>query len=338
MRTIFGKNVPKEVRTAAMKEATGVLGMSFLFGGVVGLPLYSLGMMALQALQDATDDDEDRRERMLQNPMTADSVEMQFRYEWLPQHFGAPTVTGKDDKSYSLSDIILNGPVSEISGWNFGSRVSLDFLGLWFRAPKDADTWTGTVNNLLVENIPGASASLNMVAMGEEFSKGNIADGLQVGLPAAVRGMVKAYNLGTEGLRTKSEKIRMRAEDIENSELVGTVLGFNPTRVAKVQQQTRDILGRTKELQETKSDLLGSYTRAVRRIRNGDADGYADADKAMREIEEYNQKVGNPYFAITYTNIVNSLRGAVSEEKYDVQGMGLNEIESYYTQKTIEGR
>jgi hypothetical protein len=58
----------------------------------------------------------------------------------------------------------------------------------------------------------------------------------------------------------------------------------------------------------------------------------------MREIEEYNQKVGNPYFAITYTNIVNSLRGAVSEEKYDVQGMGLNEIESYYTQKTIEGR
>jgi len=338
MRTIFGKNVPKEVRTAAMKEATGVLGMSFLFGGVVGLPLYSLGMMALQALQDATDDDEDRRERMLQNPMTADSVEMQFRYEWLPQHFGPPTIIGKGDKSYSLSDIILNGPVSEISGWNFGSRVSIDFLGLWFRAPKDADTWTGTVNNLLVENIPGASASLNMVAMGEEFSKGNIADGLQVGLPAAVRGMVKAYNLGTEGLRTKSEKIRMRAEDIENSELVGTVLGFNPTRVAKVQQQTRDILGRTKELQETERNLLSNYTRAVRRIRNGDADGYADASKAMREIEEYNQKIGNPYLAITYTNIMNSLRGAVSEEKYDVQGMGLNEIESYYAQKTIEGR
>lgn len=338
MRTMFGKNVPKETRVAAMKEATGVLGMSFLFGGVVGLPLYSLGMMALQALQDATDDDEDRRERMRQNPMTADSVEMQFRYEWLPQHFGPPTVVGNGDKDYSLSDIILNGPVSEVSGWNFGSRVSLDFLGLWFRAPKEADTWTGTVNNLLVENIPGASASLNIVAMGEEFSKGNVADGLQLGLPAAVRGMVKAYNLSTEGLRTKSEKVRVRAEDIENSEIVGTVLGFNPTRIAKVQQQTRDILGRTKDLQDAKSELLGNYTRAVRRIRNGDAGGYADAEKALKEIEEYNQKVGNPYFVITYTNMINSLRGAVSEEKYDVQGMGLNEVEAYYTQKTITGQ
>ena len=63
-RAIFGKNTPRDERVAAMKEMTGVLGMGFLMGGVVGLPLYTLGMMTLQALQDATDDDEDRRERM----------------------------------------------------------------------------------------------------------------------------------------------------------------------------------------------------------------------------------------------------------------------------------
>jgi hypothetical protein len=80
-RAMFGKNTPREERTAAIKEMTGVLGMGFMMGGVVGLPLYTLGMMTLQALQDATDDDEDRKERMLKNPLTADSVEIQFRYE-----------------------------------------------------------------------------------------------------------------------------------------------------------------------------------------------------------------------------------------------------------------
>ena len=338
MRAIFGKNTPTDVRVAAMKEATGVLGMSFLFGGVTGLPLYSLGMLALEALQSATDDDDDRKERMRQNPITADSVEAQFRYEWLPQKFGSPMFADAEGKGYPLSDIILNGPISELSGWNFGSRVSLDFLGLWFRSPKDADTWVGTVNNALVENIPGVSASLNMAAMGEEFSKGNINDALKVGLPAAFRGMAKAYDFANEGLRTKSEKIRLREEDITNGMLVGTALGFNPTQIAKLQQQTRDVLGRTRELQEGKSDLVGAYTRAVRRIRNGDADGYSEAREAVQDIEEYNQKVGNPYFGISYTNLVNALRGSLAEEAHDIHGMGLTEIEAFYADKTLRNQ
>ncbi len=338
MRAIFGKNTPADVRVAAMKEATGVLGMSFLFGGVTGLPLYSLGMLALEALQNATDDDDDRKERMRQNPITADSVEAQFRYEWLPQKFGSPMFADAEGKGYPLSDIILNGPVSELSGWNFGSRVSLDFLGLWFRSPKDADTWVGTVNNALVENIPGASASLNMAAMGEEFSKGNVNDALKVGLPAALRGMAKAYDLANEGLRTKSEKIRLRKEDITNGELVGAVLGFNPTQIAKLQQQTRDVLGRTKELQEGKSELVGAYTRAVRRIRNGDADGYIEAREAIQDIEDYNQKVGNPYFGVSYTNLMNALRGSIAEEAHDIHGMGLTEIEAAYVDKTLRNQ
>jgi hypothetical protein len=328
-RAIFGKNTPRAERVAATKEMTGVLGMSFLMGGVVGLPLYTLGMMTLQALQDATDDDEDRKERMKKNPLTADSVEMQFRYEWLPEHFGAPTVTAEGKKQINLSDIILNGAVSEATGWNFGSRVSLDIAGMWFRAPKDADTWTQTVNNALVENIPGASASLNIVSMGEEFAKGNVLKGLEY-LPAMVRAPIKAYRLSTEGVRTQTEKIKLAAEEMSNAEIIGAALGFNPTQVAKVQQQNRDVLNRTKKLQEQKSELLGAYKKAVRRIQNGDADGQEEARAAVEDIMEYNKKVGNPYYGISYANMYRSLTGSASEAKYDIQGMGLNEIESYY--------
>jgi hypothetical protein len=334
-RAIFGKNTPRDERTAAMKEMTGVLGMSFLMGGVVGMPLYTLGMMTLQALQDATDDDEDRKERMKKNPLTADSVEMQFRYEWLPEHFGQPMLTGANGKQIKLSDIILNGAVSEATGWNFGSRVSLDIAGMWFRSPKDADTWTQTINNALVENIPGASASLNMVAMGEEFAKGDVLKGLELGLPAMVRAPIKAYRLSEEGVRTGTEKIKLKAEDISNAEIIGAALGFNPTQIAKVQQQNRDVLNRTKGLQEKKSELLGAYKQAVRRIQNGDEDGQEKAREAVKDIMEYNKKVGNPYFGISYANMYRSLTSSAAEAKYDIQGMGLNEVESLYADKLL---
>jgi hypothetical protein len=329
------KKQQREDAVMYTKELTGTLGAGFVFAGVTGMPLYSIGMLVLQMLQDATDDDEDRRERMRQNPMTADSVEAQFRYEWLPNKFGSPTVTGIDGRQHSLADIALNGPASELSGANIGSRVSLDLMGLWFRAPRDADTWAGTVNNMLVENIPGASASLNMVAMGEEFSKGNVTDALKVGLPAQFKSAVKAYDFATEGVRTKTEKIKLPAEDITNSDIIVTALGYNPTEVAKVQRRGRDFNNRVKELGDAKSELLGAYKSALRRIRNGDADGYELANKAADDIRKFNSKIGNKYFAITTENIVNSARGSLSEEKYDIEGMGLNEVESYYVRKAM---
>ena len=334
-RAIFGGDTPRAERVAAMKEMTGVLGMSFLMGGVVALPLYTLGMAVLQALQDATDDEEDRKERMKQNPITADSVELQFRYDWLPSHFSQPMVTDDKGKKITLGDIILNGAVSEATGWNFGSRVSLDLVGMWFRAPKDADTWTQTINNALVENIPGASASLNIVSMGEEVAKGNVLKGLELGLPAMLKAPLKAYRLETEGLRTQTEKIKLKQDEFSNYEIIGAVLGFNPTQVAKLQQENRDVLGRYRDLRDKKSELLSDYKRAVRRIQNGDADGQEEAKKAFDAIKEYNRKVGNPYFGISYANIYKSLSGAEAEGRYDIQGMGLNEVESYYAQKMI---
>jgi hypothetical protein len=334
-RAIFGKSTPVDERVAAMKEMTGVLGMSFLMGGIKGMPLYTLGMMTLQALQDMFDDDEERRERMKKQPLTADSVEMQFRYEWLPEHFSQPMITPDKGKKITLSDIILNGAVSEATGWNFGSRVSLDLAGMWFRAPKDADTWEQTINNALVENIPGASASLNIASMGEEVAKGDVLKGLELGLPAIFRAPLKAYRLETEGLRTQTEKIKLRNDEISSTDIAGAALGFNPTQIAKVQQQNRDILNRTKELRDKKSELLGDYKQAVRRIQNGDADGQEKAREAFKAIMEYNRKIGNPYFGISYANIYRSLTGAAAEEKYDIQGMGLNEVESDYAEQLL---
>lgn len=324
------KKAQREEAAIYTKELIGTLGVAFVLGGAKTMPLYTIGMLALQALQDATDDDEDRRERMKRQPLTADSVEAQFEYEFMPRMFGPATITGADDKQHSFSDILLNGAASELSGWNLGSRVSLDLTGLWFRAPRDADTWVGTFENALVENIPGASASLNVVAMGEKFAKGDVMEALKIGLPAQIKAGVKTFEFATEGVRTGNEKIRMAKEDISNSQLVGTALGMNPTEIAKLQKRGRFVTSRLKELADQKVELLNDAKIAVRRVRNGDAGAEAERDEAFAAIREYNDKVGNPLYEITASQVLASLMASTKDELYDIDGLGLDMKENIY--------
>jgi hypothetical protein len=74
----------------------------------------------------------------------------------------------------------------------------------------------------------------------------------------------------------------------------------------------------------------------VRRIQNGDEDCQEKAREAVEDIMEYNSKIGNPYYGISYANMYRSLTGSISEAKYDIQGMGLNEVESYYAEQLLD--
>jgi hypothetical protein len=327
------KKAQREEAAVYTKELTGTLAAGFMFGGLTGMPLFTLGMAALQALQDGTDDDDDRRARMKHNPYTADSVEAQFIYEWLPNHFGSPTINGVDGKPHTLAGVLLNGPASELSGWNLGSRVSLDLAGLWFRSPRDADTWKGLINNALVENIPGASASLNIVDMGEKIAEGNIIDALKVGLPAQLKAAVKAYEFATEGVRTGNEKIRVAKEDLTNADIIGVAIGYNPTEVAKTQRLARTVTGRIKELNEQKTELLKDVKIAYRRVRNGDPGAQAELNTAFAEVRDYNKKIGNTAYEIDPYTVLKAIETSSEEELFDLAGMGLDVDEATFTQK-----
>jgi hypothetical protein len=326
------KKSQREEAAIYTKELTGTLAAGFVFGGLTGMPLFTIGMAALQALQDGTDDDDDRRARMKHNPYTADSVEAQFIYEWLPNHFGSPTINGVDGKPHTLAGVLLNGPASELSGWNLGSRVSLDLAGLWFRSPRDADTWKGLINNALVENIPGASASLNIVDMGEKIAEGNIIDALKVGLPAQLKAAVKAYEFATEGVRTGNEKIRVAKEDLTNADIIGVAIGYSPTEVAKTQRFARTVTGRIKELNEQKTELLKDVKIAYRRVRNGDPGARAELNAAFAEVRDYNKKIGNPAYVIDPYTVLTAMETSAEDDLFDIAGMGLDVNEAVLAQ------
>jgi hypothetical protein len=328
------KKAQREEAAVYTKELTGTLAAGFMFGGLTGMPLFTIGMAALQALQDGTDDDDDRRARMKHNPLTADSVEAQFIYEWLPNHFGSPTINGVDGKPHTLAGVLLNGPASELSGWNLGSRVSLDLAGLWFRSPRDADTWKGLINNALVENIPGASASLNIVGMGEEIAKGNILDALKLGMPAQIKAGVKAYEFATEGVRTGNEKIRVAKEDLTNADIIGTAIGYNPTEVSKTQRFARTVTERIKELKEQQTELLKDVKIAYRRLRNGDPGARAELDAAFAEVREYNKKIGNPAYEVDPYTVVTAMNASFEDDMFDIAGMGLDLDEAVFAKQS----
>ena len=318
------KKAQREEAAIYTKELTGTLAAGFMFGGLTGMPLFTIGMATLQALQDGTDDDDDRRARMKHNPYTADSVEAQFIYEWLPNHFGSPTINGVDGKPHTLAGVLLNGPASELSGWNLGSRVSLDLAGLWFRSPRDADTWKGLINNALVENIPGASASLNIVDMGEKIAEGNIIDALKAGMPAQIKAAVKAYEFATEGVRTGNEKIRVAKEDLTNADIIGVAIGYSPTEVAKTQRFARMVTGRIKELNEQKTELLKDVKIAYRRVRNGDPGARDELNAAFAEVRDYNKKIGNPAYVIDPYTVLTAMETSAEDDLFDIAGMGLD--------------
>jgi hypothetical protein len=214
-----------------------------------------------------------------------------------------------------------------------GSRVSLDLAGLWFRSPRDADTWQGLINNALVENIPGASASLNVVGMGEELAKGNVIDALKLGMPAQIKSAVKAYDFATEGVRTGNEKIRVAKEALTNGEIIGTALGYNPTQVAKTQRMVRTVMDRKKELAEQKKELLSDVKVAFRRLRNGDPGAREELNDAFAEVRDYNDKIGNPLYRIEPDTVINAILASTEEELFDIAGMGLNLEEALYAKK-----
>ena len=334
--TMMDKTLPPEERRVARNELVGVMGMTFLFAGLQGLPLYTIGMQALQLLQDATDTDEDKRKRMIKNPYTANSVEAQFLYEWLPENFGTPVYTGTDGEKHLLSDIMLSGPLSEASGWNLGSKVSLDLAGLWFRSPKDTSSFAAMVPSALVENIPGASAGMNFAAMADEFQKGNIERGLEQGLPAALlRSPLKAMRYAEEGLRSEKQKVKVAPDKIGNTDILGTALGFNPKVVARAQKLNRDVMDRKQELSDDRSAILDKWTQAYRKWSLGDTDANDALKAAYSGVQQFNKRTSNPYWMISTTDLYNSLRSAKSESKYDVQGMGLNAPESYYVKQML---
>jgi hypothetical protein len=281
---IFNSSLPKEARLAAMERLTGTLVMGGMFHGLVGMPLYSVICSAVDAVLSAIGGD-DEEKRRAKNPLTADSSNLRFRYEFLPKYFGDITIPGIDGRQHRLSEVIEKGPISALTDINIGSRTSFD--GMWWRDAKPGKTYLESAQNIILANLgPGVSTGINMVGAIDDFSNGKIQRGLEKIVPAFFKGSLVASRLAEEGAETKGGDKMLKKSEINDLNLVAATLGYQSTRIARIQEKN---FAFQKEIIEMESDRTALLKRLNQIAFKPESDK-SEIRKIFKDITKFNKR------------------------------------------------
>lgn len=172
------KGQDPQVRQVARRNLTGLLGMSALFSGAMGLPMMGMIMGALNGIQATFGDDDE--------PWDAETELRAFLAGMLGQ---------------GGADLLLHGPADKLTGANISARVGLD--SLWIRdADRELDG-RGMFNNLLEQAAGPMGGVLKNVLVGkQQVDEGHIMRGVETMLPKGLKDMIKAGRYATQGVNT----------------------------------------------------------------------------------------------------------------------------------------
>ena len=310
---------PKEM-LPAMERLTGVLVMGGLFHGLVGMPLYSTICFTIDAVMNNLGDEEERRKRRAKNSVTSDDSNLRFRYEFLPQHFGNIQITGLDGQKHGLNELLEKGPISALTDMNIGSRTSFD--GLWFRDAKQGKTNLETVQNIILANLgPGVSTGVNMVGAVDDFNNGQIERGLEKLVPAIFKGPLVASRLASEGAETKKGDVILKQKEISDITLIGQALGFQPTKLARLQEEGFQV---EKELAEARNKRIELLQKLDRTLLDKESER-EDIKKVFNQVTQYNKRYPTEEFIIDGDVIESSIDKAIENKGITYRGQQIKE-------------
>ena len=299
-------------RVGAMKELTGVLMMAGMFGGLTGMPLYSLMAYALaQGFDD--EDDEDVKKLMQLDPRVAYDSDIMFR-KWIMENFGNPK-----EGDTLLADMLIHGPISTLTNTDIGSRTSLDLKNMWFREAATGDSTSASLTNFAVSNIAGAQMAMNMAKGYDSFSNGDIEGGLKKILPAFFRSWVSSAQMANEGVQDTKGNVIIAKKDISDLDAARALLGFRPMDLARWQDYYITRAKNEQEIERKKQRILDRMEQA---IRDGDIATQADLNQFVQEeVVPFNRTYPDPKLAITDDTIERSIRGRNTSRAQTVKGM-----------------
>jgi hypothetical protein len=263
------------VRSEAIKRLGGTLGMTAMFAGVTGLPLWSVVAGTMNALQAAFGDDEEEYD-----------FNNWFK-NWLNNTFGG-----------YVGDSISRGVATQTLGVNLADRMGLN--DLWFRdSRKSSDEVTALQNTLI--NLLGPTAGL-LVSGAEtvkQLNDGHLYRAMETASPAFLKNFMKGARFAEEG----------RAVNLRGDELVGDIsgyesaaqsLGFAPERVAQRQKSNIEMKTAEQKINTRRQDLLNAFFMAV------DNDDDDLKDRVLDKISKFNMAYGEK--AITPTLLQKSIK------------------------------
>jgi hypothetical protein len=286
------------LRKEARKKFTGIMGMTALFAGYEGLPLYWVIEGVMNTLFG--DDDE---------PYDF-SLEMKVA---MAELFGD-----------NVARAISRGPMSELLQIDLASRTSLN--GIWFRddaTAKDEEEW---VKNMVIDLLgPSVGIVVNTGDAIKKINEGHYARGMEAMSPPILKDFFKAYRFSTEGATTlRGDPI---VADVGLFGIFAQSVGFTPQDVARSYEAMGEIKGIEKALDQRRSRLLGKLWLAQQA---GDYEAFADLGD---EIVKFN--AANPSEAIDDKTIRRSFAQREKAASRAERGIIVSPKREYLLEKTV---
>lgn len=284
------RNVDAETKRIARRNLAGVLGMSALFSGALGLPMASVLMGVLNAIAASFGDEDE--------PWEAETELRAFLVDML----------GED-----AAQTMLNGPVNAVTGADVASRVSMSQL--WFRDADRELEGRGMYYHLLEQAAGPMGGVLKNVITGKALiDEGQTWRGVETMLPSALKAMVKAARYEVQGANTlRGDPL---VEDVSLRQTLLQLGGFTPAELADTYAQNNAAKRYEQHFLKRRERLLDAYALATRA---GDAEARGEV---VTQIREWNRKV--PELAITARTLQRSIASRLAYSARAERGIVLN--------------
>jgi len=213
-----------EAIKAARRQLTGIYGMSALFAGAKGLPLYWIAELAYNMFQGDDDDD-------------FDTVMREY-----------------------LGDFFYKGPVNYFTNLSIADRVGWTDL-IWREQKGDSANASAVAQ--FIETLGGAPVSVvNSVLRGKDLvAEGQYYRGIEAMLPIGLRNLLKSYRYATEGANTlRGDTVG----DVNGYNAAMQVLGFAPADLIKQYEENAYMSEKGKAIKSIEKNALKKYYAAMR--------------------------------------------------------------------------
>jgi len=213
-----------EAIKAARRQLVGIYGMSALFAGAKGLPLYWIAELAYNMFQDKDDDD-------------FDTVMREF-----------------------LGDFFYKGPVNYFTNLSIADRVGWTDL-LW-REQKGSKADASALAQIL-ESALGAPYSIvdSLFRAKDLIAEGQMERGIEAMLPVGLRNILKGGRYAVEGANTlRGDTVG----DVNGYNAAMQVLGFAPADLMKQYEENAYMTEKGKAIKSIEKNALKKYYAAMR--------------------------------------------------------------------------
>jgi hypothetical protein len=264
----------KDMQVEARNRLLGTLGLTAVFAGASGLPLWWAVSGVVNAMQAVFGDDEEEWD-----------FDNWFK-NWCNETFGG-----------FVGDSISRGVVSQALGADIASRLSLN--DMWYRDTRKSSDEVTAVQNMFINLLgPTAGLVINGAEAVKQYNDGYIQRAFETGTPAIIKNALKGIRLASEG----------QATTLKGNELLGDVsgyeaglqfMGFSPERLAQRQKSNIEMKTAEQNILNRRQSLLDAFFMG---IDNGDSDLI---EETLETIAKFN--AANPGASITGTNLTRSV-------------------------------